>query len=181
MSKQETGKIDVSLQKFGTIWLTSIPSLERIQGYIDIEQEAPATESGKPPASWPTSGALSVQKLSARYTPDGPSVLHGLTFDIKSGEKVGVGALCPAAIDTFATLTSTRLLVGRTGSGKSSLTLSCLRLIPTDGDILYDGIPISSINLEALRSNITIIPQQPELLASSSAVFRQLVALLMDR
>ena len=68
------------------------PSLERIQGYIDIEQEPPATESGQPPASWPTSGEISVQKLSARYTPDGPNVLHGLSFDIKSGEKVGVGA-----------------------------------------------------------------------------------------
>ncbi|KAF9516655.1 hypothetical protein BS47DRAFT_1371638 [Hydnum rufescens UP504] len=122
-------------------------SLERIQAYLDIEQEPANTESGKPPASWPTSGDLSVQRLSARYTPDGPNVLHELSFEIKSGEKVGV--------------------VGRTGSGKSSLTLSFLRLIPTDGEIFYDGIPVSSINLEALRGSITIIPQQPELLSGT--------------
>ena len=70
------------------------------------------------------------------------------------------------AIDMYPMLTDI-YLVGRTGSGKSSLTLSFLRLIPTDGKVLYDDIPISSINLEALRNNITIIPQQPELLAST--------------
>jgi ABC-type multidrug transport system fused ATPase/permease subunit len=73
--------------------MTEAPqSLERIQAYLDIEQEPANTESGKPPASWPTSGDLSVQRLSARYTPDGPNVLHELSFEIKSGEKVGVGA-----------------------------------------------------------------------------------------
>ena len=58
-------------------------------------------------------------------------------------------------------------LVGRTGSGKSSLTLSLLRLIPSDGTVYYDGIATNRINLDALRSNITIIPQQPELLSGS--------------
>ena len=44
-------------------------SLERIQGYIDIEHEPKATEAGKPPAAWPTSGDLRVENLSARYSP----------------------------------------------------------------------------------------------------------------
>ena len=43
-------------------------SLERIQGYIDIEHEPNPNEEGKPPASWPTSGDLRVDKLSARYS-----------------------------------------------------------------------------------------------------------------
>ena len=43
-------------------------SLERIQGYIDIEHEPEATEAGKPPAAWPTSGDLRVENLSARYS-----------------------------------------------------------------------------------------------------------------
>lgn len=73
--------------------------------------------------------------------------MHNLSFDIKSGERIGV--------------------VGRTGSGKSSLTLSLLRSIPTEGEMLYDGIPTKSINLDALRSSITIIPQHPELLSGS--------------
>jgi ABC-type multidrug transport system fused ATPase/permease subunit len=58
-------------------------------------------------------------------------------------------------------------VVGRTGSGKSSLTLSLLRCIPTEGDVYFDGLATSSINLHALRSNVTIIPQQPELLTGT--------------
>ena len=49
--------------------------------------------------------------------------------------------------------------VGRTGSGKSSLTLELLRCIYTEGTVYYDGVPTHTINLDALRSNITIIPQ----------------------
>ncbi|KAF9481115.1 multidrug resistance-associated ABC transporter [Pholiota conissans] len=122
-------------------------SLERIQGYIDIEHEPKPTKEGKPPASWPTSGDLRVKHLSARYSETGPRVLHDLNFTVKSGERIGV--------------------VGRTGSGKSSLTLALLRCILTEGDVYYDGLPTSSINLDSLRSNITIIPQTPELLSGT--------------
>lgn len=50
---------------------------------------------------------------------------------------------------------------------QSSLTLSLLRCILTEGAVYYDGIPTHSLNLEALRSNISIIPQVPELLAGT--------------
>lgn len=53
----------------------------------------------------------------------------------------------------------TACTVGRTGSGKSTLTLSLLRCIFTAGNVIYDGLPTHSLNLDALRSNITIIPQ----------------------
>ncbi|KAJ7625289.1 P-loop containing nucleoside triphosphate hydrolase protein [Mycena polygramma] len=122
-------------------------SLERIQGYIDIEHEPPPTETGKPPAYWPASGDLRVDRLSARYSEDGPKVLHDISFHIKSGERVGI--------------------VGRTGSGKSSLTLSLLRCILTEGSVKYDGLETSKLNLDDLRSSITIIPQVPELLSGS--------------
>ncbi|KAJ6574743.1 P-loop containing nucleoside triphosphate hydrolase protein [Mycena capillaripes] len=122
-------------------------SLERIRGYVTIEQESKPTAAGVPPAYWPASGSLSVEKLSAKYSADGPKVLHDISFNIQSGERVGV--------------------VGRTGSGKSSLTLALLRTIFTEGTVLFDGIPTSSINLDALRSSITIIPQIPELLTGS--------------
>ncbi|KAH9166019.1 hypothetical protein EDB89DRAFT_2076264 [Lactarius sanguifluus] len=122
-------------------------SLERIHSYINAEHEPKPTEQGIPPAYWPASGDLRVEKLSARYSHDGPKVLHNISFHIKSGERVGV--------------------VGRTGSGKSTLTLSLLRCIFTEGSVYYDGELTSSINLDALRSSITIIPQVPELLSGS--------------
>jgi hypothetical protein len=67
-------------------------SLERIQGYLDIEHEKPATEAGKPPAYWPGSGDLRVERFSARYSEEGPKVLDDISFHVKSGERVGIGA-----------------------------------------------------------------------------------------
>ncbi|SJK98373.1 uncharacterized protein ARMOST_01638 [Armillaria ostoyae] len=122
-------------------------SLERIQAYLTVEQEEQSTKSREPPASWPTSGHLRVERLSARYSQDGPKVLHELSFTVQSGERIAI--------------------VGRTGSGKSSLTLALLRCIYTEGTVYYDNIPISSVNLDALRSRITIIPQAPELLSGT--------------
>ena len=58
-------------------------------------------------------------------------------------------------------------MVGRTGSGKSSLTLALLRCILTGGEVYFDGLKTSDINLDALRSAITIIPQIPELLSGT--------------
>ncbi|KZV63091.1 P-loop containing nucleoside triphosphate hydrolase protein [Peniophora sp. CONT] len=125
----------------------SANSLERIYAYLSLEQEPQPTQERVPPASWPTSGELRVENLSARYSPEGPRVLHDLSFTVRSGERIGI--------------------VGRTGSGKSSLTLSLLRCILTEGSIIFDGIDTSNLNLDVLRSNITIIPQVPELLSGT--------------
>jgi len=122
-------------------------SLERVRDYLVIDKEPASTEKGKPPAYWPTSGTLRVENLSARYSKHGPLVLQDVTFDIKSGERVGI--------------------VGRTGSGKSSLALSLLRLIPTEGKVYFDGQLTSSINLDALRTNLAIIPQDPTLISGN--------------
>ncbi|EMD39575.1 hypothetical protein CERSUDRAFT_111891 [Gelatoporia subvermispora B] len=122
-------------------------SLERIAQYLNIEHEPKPTQDGVPPAYWPASGDLRVEHLHARYSPDGPRVLHDISFEVKSGERIGI--------------------VGRTGSGKSSLTLALLRCIITEGTVFYDGIPTNSLNLDALRRNITIIPQVPELLSGT--------------
>ena len=107
--------------------------------YTEMEQEPKPTEQGKPPAAWPTSGDIRVENLSARYSKASPEILHQLTFQLKPGERVGV--------------------VGRTGSGKSSLTLALLRCILTEGTVYFDSLPTNKINLDALRSSITIIPQ----------------------
>jgi len=65
-------------------------SLERIEQYLRIEQEPKPTPSGKPPAYWPASGRLEAKGLCAKYSSDGDEVLHDLSFEVKSGERVGV-------------------------------------------------------------------------------------------
>ena len=122
-------------------------SIERIEDYLVIDQEPVSVPDKQPPAVWPTSGSVVFEDLSAKYSKDGPTVLDKLNVEIKSGEKVGI--------------------VGRTGSGKSTLSLTMLRLIPTTGNIIVDGRKIDEINLHALRSNVTIIPQDPILLSGS--------------
>lgn len=67
-------------------------SLERIEKYTNIEQEPKPTRTGRPPAYWPSSGKLQVQHLSARYSPDGPKVLQDINFEVKAGERIGIGA-----------------------------------------------------------------------------------------
>jgi ABC-type multidrug transport system fused ATPase/permease subunit len=76
-------------------------SVERVEDYLIIDQEPVATERNQPPAAWPTSGEIILDGLSAKYASDGPTVLDNLKVTIASGEKVGI--------------------VGRTGSGKSTL------------------------------------------------------------
>ncbi|KZO92652.1 hypothetical protein CALVIDRAFT_601298 [Calocera viscosa TUFC12733] len=122
-------------------------SLERMRDYMIIDHEPVSIESGKPPAHWPASGAICVKNLSARYSKDGPLVLQDITFEVRSGERIGI--------------------VGRTGSGKSSLALSLLRLIPTEGKVRFDGQLTNEMNLDALRTNLAIIPQDPTLVSGT--------------
>lgn len=122
-------------------------SLERLLQYLNIDQEPKPTPQGSPPAYWPSTGEIRVDHLSARYTPDGPDILHDFSFTISSGERIAI--------------------VGHTGCGKSSLILSLLRCIPTQGEVYYDGFPTSTMNLESLRSSVSIIPQNPDLLAGT--------------
>ena len=95
---------------------------------------------GRPPPGWPGDGAVEYQGVSAIYRPGLPPVLRDLTFAIPGGASCGV--------------------VGRTGSGKSSLMLTLFRLIPvTAGRVLLGGVDISTMGLDALRSHLAIIPQ----------------------
>ncbi|KAL7411452.1 hypothetical protein BDY24DRAFT_353656 [Mrakia frigida] len=135
--------------RIGNMFAVEANSLERIVDYFAprIPQEPAFSEKAKPPASWPTSGDIVVENLTARYSDSGAAVLDGLSFSIRSGEKIGV--------------------VGRTGAGKSSLALALLRMVPTEGKVIIDGLDTKNINLSSLRTSVTIIPQDPILLSGS--------------
>lgn len=82
--------------------------------------------------------------MQLRYRPDMPLVLKGISLSIKGGEKVGV--------------------VGRTGSGKSTLIQALFRLVePSDGRIMIDNLDTRNIGVKDLRSKFGIIPQEPTL------------------
>ncbi|TFK86901.1 ATP-binding cassette transporter [Polyporus arcularius HHB13444] len=126
----------------------SLVSVERVKEYSELPSEGPEYIEPRPPTFWPSDGAIKCENLVGRYSPELPNVLHGLSFEIKPGEKVGV--------------------LGRTGSGKSTLALSFFRFVePVEGRILIDGIDISKIGLTDLRSRLTIIPQDPTILSGT--------------
>jgi ABC-type multidrug transport system fused ATPase/permease subunit len=123
-------------------------AVEKIKYYSDnIPQEAALTSSNPPPKSWPSKGVIEIENLRAGYR-DGPDVLKGVSISIKEKEKIGI--------------------VGRTGSGKSSLLVTLFRIIePRGGKIIIDGIDISTIGLEELRMTLGIIPQDPILFSGT--------------
>ncbi|XP_033097216.1 multidrug resistance-associated protein 5-like [Anneissia japonica] len=121
-------------------------SVERILNYVrDLKPEAPATiEETKPTAEWPQKGKIQFKNYKMRYRDGLPLVLKGVNIEIKPQEKIGI--------------------VGRTGSGKSSLGVGLFRLVEAaDGEIVIDGVSLGKIGLSDLRSKLSIIPQDPVL------------------
>ncbi|XP_039623577.1 multidrug resistance-associated protein 5-like [Polypterus senegalus] len=125
-------------------------SVERINHYIkNLESEAPRhIPDSFPSCSWPQEGAIQFHGVGMRYHPHLPLVLNKLTFSIFSQEKIGI--------------------VGRTGSGKSSLVLVLLRLVElAEGYITIDGVDIAQVGLDDLRRRLSVIPQDPVLFSGT--------------
>ncbi|XP_063314810.1 MIT domain-containing protein 1 isoform X2 [Pelobates fuscus] len=121
-------------------------SVERINYYIDnLESEAPSKiPEESPPDDWPQQGAIKFENVEMRYRENLPLVLKNVSFSIGPQEKVGI--------------------VGRTGSGKTSLGVTLFRLVELDGGLIsIDNICISKIGLQDLRMKLSIIPQEPVL------------------
>ncbi|KAI4127332.1 MAG: hypothetical protein LQ338_003255 [Usnochroma carphineum] len=116
-------------------------STERIIEYTHLDSEDLGGDHLA--AGWPSEGSLEVNNLVAGYAPDLPPVLRGISFTAKR-ERVGI--------------------VGRTGAGKSSLTLALFRFLEArEGVISIDGIDTSNVRLQDLRDRLVIIPQDPVL------------------
>ncbi|KAJ3245906.1 hypothetical protein HDU78_008242 [Chytriomyces hyalinus] len=120
-------------------------SIERICHYISelpVEQQQPHDSLTSPSPTWPETGNMEFKGLVMRYRSDLDPVLHGVTFSIRSGEKVGV--------------------VGRTGAGKSSIITAAFRIVEaSEGTIEVDGVDVRGVNLQTLRGRLSIIPQAP--------------------
>jgi len=124
---------------------SQIISVERVNQYMDIPSEAAEIiEENRPAPDWPQVGTVDLRDLKIRYRQDAPLVLHGITCTFDGGDKIGI--------------------VGRTGSGKTTLIGALFRLVePTGGKIIIDSIDITTIGLHDLRSRLGIIPQDPTL------------------
>ncbi|KAF9124778.1 hypothetical protein BG015_005028 [Linnemannia schmuckeri] len=121
----------------------SIVSVERIREYAHLTPEAhDVIPDSKIDPAWPQAGAIELKNFSIRYREGLDLVLKGVNVTIQPGERVGI--------------------VGRTGAGKSSVTLALFRIIEAaQGSITIDGIDISTLGLHELRSRLTIISQEP--------------------
>ncbi|KAJ3592968.1 hypothetical protein NHX12_005306 [Muraenolepis orangiensis] len=125
-------------------------AVERMQEYITtcVPEGPRHVKEAEVPEDWPKTGSITFHNFKMRYRENTPLVLKGIQIHIKAGESVGI--------------------VGRTGSGKSSLGVALFRLVEAaEGSILIDGVDIAHMGLEDLRSRLAIIPQDPVLFAGT--------------
>ncbi|KAI6706349.1 hypothetical protein NL676_009311 [Syzygium grande] len=118
-------------------------SFERILQYSHLASEAVLLiEDSRPPSNWPETGKICFRNLQIQYADHLPSILKNITCTFPGRRKIGV--------------------VGRTGSGKSTLIQAIFRIVePKEGSIIIDHVDISKIGLHDLRSRLSIIPQDP--------------------
>lgn len=121
-------------------------SVERLKRYAAMAPEPETTKplAVRPDEAWPTAGRVTFERVTARYAQHLPDVLKGVSFDVPPGAKVG--------------------LVGRTGSGKSTVFQVLFRFLEISrGRVLIDGKDIAGIPLPRLRRSLAVIPQDPTL------------------
>ncbi|XP_063913861.1 probable multidrug resistance-associated protein lethal(2)03659 [Zophobas morio] len=117
-------------------------SVERVLEFTKLEEE---DKSGKNLSSWPKLGSISFNDVALTY--NDTKMLRNINFDVNAKEKVGI--------------------IGRTGAGKSSIITSLFRIYQTQGKIAIDEVDINHVSLKWLRSNISLIPQDPYLFPGS--------------
>lgn len=125
-------------------------SVERIHSYATtLKEEGPLVTKTIPlPKDWPSKGQIKFSNLNLRHREGLPLVLRGISFLVASKEKIGI--------------------VGRTGSGKSSLVGALFRLVEAcGGKVEIDDTDVALIGLEQLRTKLSIIPQDPVLFSGT--------------
>ncbi|XP_014031660.1 ATP-binding cassette sub-family C member 10 isoform X2 [Salmo salar] len=123
-------------------------SVERTEEYSTTLPTEPQHSNPQVPTSWPEQGWVEFRGAVLSYREGLPNALDGVSLVVRPGEKVGV--------------------VGRTGSGKSTLFLALFRMVELNqGQILLDGVDTSQVGLAQLRSKLAIIPQDPFLFSGT--------------
>ena len=121
----------------------ALASFERVHDYTRLPTER--TDGVAAPQGWPSTGEVRFEGVTLRYEPGRPPALDEVSFHAPAGVKTGI--------------------VGRTGSGKSSLFTALMRFVDCEhGTITIDGVDVSTLRLRDLRSTIAVIPQDPVLL-----------------
>ena len=142
--------------KFGTMMAARVESefnsVERVVQYLKVDTEAdedtPPEVKKALPATFASKSTLAFRNYSMRYRDGLPLVLKDVSFTIADGEKIGI--------------------VGRTGSGKSSILVSIFRMVEgSSGSILLNGVDISTLGLRDLRESMCMIPQDPFLFSGT--------------
>ncbi|XP_051939169.1 ATP-binding cassette sub-family C member 10 isoform X2 [Hippocampus zosterae] len=117
-------------------------SVERAHEYSSCLPAEPQQQSPQPPPSWPRCGSVEFRRVVLVYREGLPKALDDVSLAVRGGEKVGI--------------------VGRTGSGKSSLFAALFRTAEVNGGrILLDGLDVAGVGLRQLRSRLAIVPQDP--------------------
>lgn len=123
---------------------TSIGAVARLKNFATLTPNENLPDEIQPvPLSWPTHGVIELRNVSASYTESGTLILKDINMSIRGGEKIGI--------------------CGRSGSGKSSLTMTLFRMLELSpsSSIIVDGIDIATIPRQAVRSRFNAIPQDP--------------------
>lgn len=122
-------------------------SVERILEYSDLEPEKQPNKHKELTKTWPNDGHIVFRNVTYKYAYESEPVLQRISFEVLPRNKICV--------------------VGRTGAGKSSLIGALFRMAYVKGEILIDGIDTSTVELQLLRSKISIIPQTPLLFSGT--------------
>ena len=124
--------------------MTSVERLTQFESSVKEETNLDFNDASKVGPEWPVAASVEFKDLKCKYRPNLPYVLNGVSFKLPEKKKLGI--------------------CGRTGSGKSSLTLCLWRMLDViEGGIEIDGVDTSTLSLSTLRSKMAIIPQDPVL------------------